>query len=79
MGSIRMALVGNTKHLGHLIVKALQALAVIAFLVFLIMPLRTIIQVLLCGCSLLIALILSILSGHLDNTNTGYWPDKPKL
>jgi hypothetical protein len=62
----------------RVLLKSIRIVAGIGAVCFLLMPLRTFIQVLLCVGSLAIALICSAVAGSLDDNNTGYWPDKPK-
>jgi len=57
--------------------KALQVVAGIGAVLFVLMPIRTVTQVLLCFGFLVVALVCGIIAGHLDDKNTGYWPHKP--
>jgi hypothetical protein len=62
----------------HILVKPIGVVAGIAAVVFLFMPPHTFAEVLLFFGSLTIALICAVVSGSLNNENTGYWPNKPK-
>jgi hypothetical protein len=62
----------------RVLLKSIRIVAGIGAVVFVLMPMGTLTQVLLCVGSLVIALICSVIAGSLDDKNTGYWPDKPK-
>src|SRR5260370_41125048 len=57
---------------------ALNITKVIAAVVFWLVPLRTGTQFLLFVASMVIMFICSAISGNLDDSNTGYWPENPK-
>jgi hypothetical protein len=53
----------------------IKVVAVIAGIAFWFMPMHTAIQLFICIGSLLVLIICSIISGSLDDENTGYWPE----
>jgi len=63
----------------RIVLNIIKTLAVIAAVVFWLMPLHTVTQVFLCAGSFAIFLICAALSANLDDKKTGYWPRKPDL
>ncbi len=61
----------------RLVLNVVKVVAVIAAIVFWFMPLATATQVLLFVGSIVVLLICLAASGSLDDSNTGYWPQKP--
>lgn len=61
----------------HFVLNVTKVAAGIAGVVFWLMPLRTGTQVILCFGSFAIMLICAVVASHLNDENTGYWPNKP--
>jgi len=58
----------------RLVLKVMKAVAVIAGIVFWFTPLHTGMQVLVFAGSIIVFIVCCVISGDLDNKNTGYWP-----
>jgi hypothetical protein len=63
----------------HILLNALKAIAGIAAVVFLLAPVNSVIGMLLFSVAIVVLIVCSAISSNLDDKNTGYWPDEPKL
>ncbi len=63
----------------HILLNAVKIIAGIAAVVFLLAPVSRVIGMLLFIVAIVVLIVCSAISSKLDDKNTGYWPDEPKL